>query len=305
MSAKSEQLDGERESDDEVCASCGVAGVDNVKLKKCSCGLVKYCGIKCQKDHRPKHKKACRKKMAELHDKTLFEQPDCSHWGECPICFLPLPIDMSKSKVMGCCCKMICGGCFHTNMKRENEQGLEQRCAFCREPLSESEEEYDRQVMKRVKKYNDPVAMTERGKHHHEEGDFRKSLEYWTKAAESGNVEAHYCLGGTYYRGDGVEKDVKKAVCHLEQAAIRGHAQARGFLADYEAKSGRFERANKHYIIAANLGCDSSLKAIKVLFVQGIVSKEVYAAALRGHQAAVDSTKSAERDKAEEAERND
>ena len=113
-------------------------------------------------------------------------------------------------------------------------------------------------------------------------------------------------MGGTYYRGDGVEKDVKKAVHHLEQAAIGGHPNARGFLADYEAKSGRFERANKHYIIAANLGCDFSLQAIKLLFVQRVVSKEVYAAALRGYQTAVDATKSPEREKAEaeEAKRN-
>jgi DNA-binding GntR family transcriptional regulator len=35
-------------------------------------------------------------------------------------------------------------------------------------------------------------------------------------------------------------------------------------------------------------------------FVDGIVSKEDYAAALRGHQAAVDATKSKQRDAAEE-----
>ena len=38
-----------------------------------------------------------------------------------------------------------------------------------------------------------------------------------------------------------------------------------------------------------------------MLFVQGVASKEEYAAALRGYQAAVNETKSAERDKAEEA----
>jgi hypothetical protein len=64
-------------------------------------------------------------------------------------------------------------------------------------------------------------------------------------------------------------------------------------------ENGRFERAAKHFIIAANLGSEDSLKLIKFLFVQGIVSKEQYAAALRGYQSAVNETKSAEREKAE------
>ena len=42
-----------------------------------------------------------------------------------------------------------------------------------------------------------------------------------------------------------------------------------------------------------------SLSLIKDFFMEGIVSKEDYAAALRGYQAAVDATKSDEREKAE------
>jgi TPR repeat protein len=160
-------------------------------------------------------------------------------------------------------------------------------------------------VMERIKKHNDPAAMTQWGKrHYNEEEDYGKSLEYFTKAAELGDVEAHFCLGGTYYRGKGVEKDEKKAVYHLEQAAIGGHPGARGFLANYEVDNGRVKRAAEHLIINANLGDDDALKCLKEFFVQGIVTKDEYAAALRGHQAAVDATKSAEREKAEEAERN-
>eukprot|EP00985_Skeletonema_marinoi_P010065 scaffold4743_cov161-Skeletonema_marinoi.AAC.1 len=59
------------ESDDVTmfCASCGIAAVDAVKLKKCTaCYLVRYCSVKCQKQHRPKHKKECKKRAAELRD---------------------------------------------------------------------------------------------------------------------------------------------------------------------------------------------------------------------------------------------
>ena len=54
----------------------------------------------------------------------------------------------------------------------------------------------------------------------------------------------------------------------------------------------------KHLIIAANLGCDEALKKVKEGFVAGLVSKEDYAVALRGHQAAVDATKSQQREAA-------
>jgi tetratricopeptide (TPR) repeat protein len=297
MSAKSEQLNGEGEgAADEVCASCGTAALDNVTLKKCACNLVKYCSVDCQKNHRPQHKKACRKRLAELHDIKLFTQPD--GLGECPICCLPLPLHPSKSTMNECCSKVICKGCFYANAKREREQGLQERCAFCREPISESEKEYNKRVMNRIKK-KDPVAMTAMGKEHYAKGDFGRALDYYTKAAELGDANAHACLGSLYRNGKGVEKVFKKAVYHLEQAAIGGHPGSRGLLAAHEMENGRLDRAAQHFIIAANLGCDTSLQYVKDLFVQGVVSKEEHAAALRGHQAAVDAMKSAERDEAE------
>src|SRR6056300_1851030 len=93
-------VDEEEEAADMTtcCASCGKAAVDNVKLLLCTaCKLVRYCSVDCQKNHRPQHKKACKKRAAELRDDKLFTQPDESHLGECPICCLPLSLDLSKS----------------------------------------------------------------------------------------------------------------------------------------------------------------------------------------------------------------
>jgi len=240
--------------------------------------------------------------LTEMHDKQLFTQPDISYHGECPICFLPLPIDPRKSTLMGCCSKLICKGCDYVNKKREVEQGLELRCAFCREPSAKSGEETNKRLMERIKK-NDPVAMCQMGKKRRDKGDYETAFEYFTKAAELGDTAAHFCLGDMYYHGEGVEQDKKKGVCHMEQAAIGGHPDARVILAVYEEENNRPDRAAKHVIIAANLGHDSSLKVIKDLFVHGIVCKEDYAAALRAHQAAADATKSAERQKAEKQDR--
>ena len=114
-----------------------------------------------------------------------------------------------------------------------------------------------------------------------------------TKAAELGDIEAHYNLSVFYCKGEaGVEKDMKKAVRHAEEAAIAGHHLARYNLGAIEWDNGKHERAMKHFIIAAKLGYDDALERVKKGFAKGFVSKEDYAAALRGFQDAVDATKS-------------
>src|SRR6056300_1352923 len=178
---------------DDVCAFCGITAVDEIELKDCDdgCGLVKYCSDVCQDDHREQHDEECRKGRAELRDKDLFELPDESHLGDCPICFLPLPIVEDKCALMECCSKIICVGCAYANQVREIEEGLEKRCAFCREPVAKSQEEFYKNIMKRVKK-NDPAAMCQMGKILDQEGDYKSAFEYYIKAAELGDADAHY-----------------------------------------------------------------------------------------------------------------
>jgi tetratricopeptide (TPR) repeat protein len=282
------------------CASCGISQVDDVKLKKCDggCDLVKYCSDGCQENHSEQHEEECKKRLAEIRDRYLFEQPDESHFGECPICCLPLPLDPVKSIFTQCCSQLICRGCDYANQKREAEEGLKHRCAFCREPAPKSMEEAVKQEMERVKK-NCPAAMRHMGSKRRVEGDYKAALKYLTKAAELGDVEAHYQLSVMYRMGHGVAKDKKKEVYHSEQAAVRGHPKARHSLGCEEANNGRFERAKKHWIIAANLGHDGSLKMLRRLYTEGHASKEDYANALREYQAAVDATKGVQREEAE------
>eukprot|EP00985_Skeletonema_marinoi_P014829 scaffold7551_cov87-Skeletonema_marinoi.AAC.1 len=295
-----------------MCASCGItAEVDDVKLKNCTaCYLVKYCSIKCQKDHRPKHKRACNKRAAELRDELLFKQPDNSHLGDCPICCLPMPLDLSKTTLKGCCSKVICNGCNCANLKRELDDRREPKCPFCRKLIPDTDEECDKQRMKRIEA-NDPAAMTQWGRDQYDKGDYSVAFEYYTRAAELGYVEAHYRLSILYQEGHGVEKDKGKETHHLEEAAIGGHPRARYTLAYYEAlktrkifgDNGNTERAVKHWIIAATQGYDESIKPLMELFKGGFVSKDVLADALRAHQAAVDAAKSLQREAAEELQR--
>ncbi len=88
-------------------------------------------------------------------------------------------------------------------------------------------------------------------------------------------------------------------VYHWEKAAIGGHPEARHNLACIDERHGNFERAAEHFIIAANLGFDLSMKALWLYYSAGYITKEDLDATLRTHKAAIDEMKSSQRDAAE------
>ena len=69
--------DLEAAADEVVCASCGKAALDDVKLKKCACKIVKYCSIECQisSECMPQHlNELCRNdptSSGRTHDATI------------------------------------------------------------------------------------------------------------------------------------------------------------------------------------------------------------------------------------------
>ena len=277
-----------------VCANCGIAEVDDIKLEDCDgCDLVKYCSDKCKEDHREQHDEECKKRAKELHDKKLFTQPDSCCYGECPICFLPMPLEGRNSKFYSCCSTYICNGCeyvHHIINKQEN-------CPFCREPVPDNDEEIDRRKMKRVEA-NDPLELSLMGVERRREGDYDTACEYFTKAAELGDMEAHNELGVMYGKGEGVEKDEEKAVFHYEMSAIGGQPDARYNLGYIEERKGNMERAVKHFIIAANLGDAGSMKELWKHYSDENIAKDDLEATLRAHQAAIDAMKSPQREAA-------
>ena len=288
------------EADDSCCASCGVAEIDDIKLKECSdCDLVRYCSDACQKEHNSQHEEACKRRAAELRDELLFKQPESTHLGDCPICCLPLSLDRQKSATTSCCCKIICEGCNYANQMREEEKKLQHSCPFCRKPVSSTEKQCDEQILKRIAA-NDPVAMLRKGIEQHRKGDYVSAFEYYTKAAELGDAEAQCNLAILYQYGTGVEKDEGKQINYLEEASIGGHPIARYRLGLTEGNNGSAERALTHFFIAAKLGENDSIKVLMDAFRNGLVSKDDLASALRAHQAAVDATKSPQREAAEE-----
>jgi tetratricopeptide (TPR) repeat protein len=199
---------------------------------------------------------------------------------------------------MSCCGKTICKGCgaFHI-ISNIHDEVKRFTCVFCR-TLTSDREEYEKREKERIEA-NDPEVLRYRGSESYEAGDFDKAFDYYTKAAELGNAEAHYRLGRMYGEGVGIEKDKEKAAYHCEKASIVGHPHARFMLAVYESEDGRLDRAVKHWIIAANLGCEYSMKQLLRMYKDGYITKEDYGSTLRTHQAAIDATKSSQRDVAE------
>jgi tetratricopeptide (TPR) repeat protein len=293
MSSKAEE-----EADKDVCANCGIAGVDEIKLKECQgCDLVKYCSEKCREEHRQQHHEDCKKRADELHDKRLFTQPEGTHLGECPICFLQIAHGIGKSTFMSCCSQWICRGCHLAHkVSNINDKLKASTCLFCRASVLDKKE-FEKRKKERIEA-NDPAALCYRGTKFYQSDDYDKAIEYWTKASELGIFR----LGWMYLKEEqeeGVEKDEDKGIYHWEKAAIGGHPDARCYLGSIEGKNGNMERAVKHSVIAANLGCVTSMKVLLEAYKAGYITKEEYGTTLRTHQAAINATKSPEREAAE------
>eukprot|EP00956_Cyclotella_meneghiniana_P016709 scaffold26581_cov26-Cyclotella_meneghiniana.AAC.2 len=273
------------------CASCGKA---DANLKACkACKLVKYCGVECQVAHRPAHKKACREKARELFDVQLYAQPPRKE--ECPICMIPLPCRDDESFYMNCCGKHICIGCRYCLTR--------QHCPFCNTAAALSDEEVIKRLLERIEKYNDPEAMNSLACSYMNglDGlpvDRSKAFELFQRACRLESAAGHCHLGTRYLKGGGTEIDKKKAVYHLQIAAMMGNVNARHNLGCAEEENGNFQRAMRHFMIAAKCGFENSLDAVKDGFRQGDVTKEDLEKTLRDYQASCDETKSEQRDRA-------
>jgi len=289
-----------------VCANCGKEGDD---LKSCTaCLMVKYCNRDCQIAHRSMHKKECRKRAAELHDEKLFKQPP-SQYEDCPICFIRLPFLHTGRAYMLCCGKSICCGCMKAPVYDNQGNKIdEKKCAFCRTPNPKSDEEAMESLKKRMEA-GDGQAFFIKGCYYRngDDGypqDFTKALEFYHRAVEHGYSEAYNGIGHAYSTGRGVKVDKKKEKHYYELAAIGGDATARYNLGINEAKSGNFDRAVKHCMIAIRGGYSDSIKAVQKLYSDGDASKADYTKALQSYQTYLGDIKSDQRDRAAAADDN-
>ena len=287
------------EKNTSTCANCGKGEEASIDLKSCAAyKLVKYCSRDCQIAHRPQHKKDCKKRAKELHDEKIFKQPPPLE--DCPICMIRLP-DYTKQTYMVCCGKNICCGCIYAVQIRDGGFGL---CPFCRTPAPTSKEEIIKRYTKRVEYSDtdaDAVSCLGSFYYHGRYGlrhNRAKALELWHRAAELGHVGAYTSIGRAYHDGHGVERDEKKAKHYFELGAMGGNIHARHNLGAMVSRSGNYDRALKHWMIAVRDGNPDSLECIKSMYICGKVTKDDYSKASRSYQAYLDEVKSDQRDEA-------
>ena len=283
-------------SETAVCANCGKEGSDVTN----TCNKFKavmYCNAACKKKHRSKHKKACERRVAEMHDEKLFKQPPPLE--DCEICFLTMPSLKTGYKYNACCGKRACSGCIYANATKLNDDDL---CPFCRTPAPTTQKGIVERLEKRIK-VNDAIALFGLGCIY-SEGQFgfpqnyEKALELWQWAGELGHAESYYNIGNAYLIGRGVQRDMKKAVYYWEQAAILGHGGGRHNLGVHEKGECNMDRALKHYMISVKDGNKMSLDAIKELYMKGYATKDDYTKALQSYQKYLGEIKSSQRDEA-------
>ena len=237
----------------------------------------------------------------DISDDEIFKQPPPNE--DCPICLLRLPLLASGSVYKSCCGKMICFGCDYAPVYDNlGNEIIEEKCPFCRSPTQDSDEEYNERLQKRVE-LDDAHAIFSLGCYYREGDDGFpqddvKAFELFIRAGELGSSKAHCDVGYAYSNGRGVDIDEKKANHYYKLAAIGGNVNARYNLGVVEEKAGNWDRAIKHYMIAAGYGHNDSLKVIQELYTNGNATKEDYATALRAYQAYLAEIKSTQRDKA-------
>ena len=181
----------------------------------------------------------------------------------------------------------------------------EQKCPFCRTPAPTPKEAAE-QNKKRME-IGDAVAIYSLGCNysnglHGLPQDHAKALELYHRAGELGYAGAYHNIGVAYDDGNGVGRDENKAVHYYELAAMGGSVEARRNVGVHEYNAGNIDRALQHYMIAAGSGFTRSLEDIKQMFMNGGVTKDDYAKALKTYQAYLIEIKSPQRNEAAAAD---
>ena len=259
-----------------VCSWCGKKSDTHKKCRNCKC--VWYCGKECQNRHWKEHKIECRRVKKELDKRggkldlgtemDLGPVSDLPPREECPICMHALPIHTMLSSYEACCGKIFCNSCAF--------QHGESTCAFCREPMPESDEEILLRLRKRVK-HKDPKALFNMamGYGYGAFGlsvDEAKCIDLLRESARLGLPGAQCHLGSFHHMGGmGLEQNEEEAIKYWEKAAEGGHVIARHNLGYMEGRKGNHDAAMCHLRLSASGGLKKSMKSLIIYFEDGLL----------------------------------
>lgn len=219
--------------------------------------------------------------LAENRDDSLFEAPPAM--PDCPVCFLPLPIEDESYDISPCCGQLICSGCRYA-------MGLssQRRCPYCR-ALPATEDQVIALVRKRVE-LNDAENTFCLGCSYYYgynglSKDKHKAFELFLRAADLGSPRACTNAGTEYLSGTVTEKDLERSKFYLEKGAKLGQVKSRHQLLAF-----------RHWKISASLGLRFSLDRFHDGYKQGMLRKEEYETVLRASYKAKAETWSKERE---------
>jgi hypothetical protein len=192
-------------------------------------------------------------RMQELasQPRKVLDQPDDGEGGgggfDCPICLFCMAPEETAS--------LPCGHMYHCECIRQlRERGVSDTCPQCRARLPPGpgqcyaeaarltvradrvQQSSGKQACAQAAALLEQVLQEEPGHVNaqcqfgycfYKLGEFEKAVKWYRKAAEYGNhARAQHNLGCCYANGDGVHKDVGKAVEWCRKAAEQGHAGA-------------------------------------------------------------------------------
>jgi len=157
-------------------------------------------------------------------------------------------------------------------LERAGKAGVVQAMMALGEYWRESNPEKALEWYKQAAEKGNVQAMDQAGllyaTHKNPEGE-RKAVDYFTRAADSGDPTGKYLAGECYYFGKGVPTDEKKAVGYLTEAAALREPRAMDLLGTYYRHQKQYEQARHYYEEAAANGYALSLSNLGVLYMNG------------------------------------
>ena len=126
--------------------------------------------------------------------------------------------------------------------------------------------------------------------------DTEEGLKWYHRALEAGSGDgdgmAAYNIGTIYFTGDGVDKDIEKALDYFQKAAELEFVPAFFFMGCILMQRGEIEEAMLNYRKAAMCGDSNVFNLLRHGFEDGFITKDEYAYTLRENQAACNEMKS-------------
>ena len=220
----------------------------------------------------------------DVDDDSLFgpcPMPDC------PICFLPLPIDDRQQYDNPCCGATVCNGCDFAHTKASKGA---KTCPFCRSARPrDNAEMFD--LMRKRMDANDAENTFCMGCYYNMgwngiQEDGQKAFELFLRAADLGSPRGCTNAAFGFRSGIHTEYDMDKAMFYFKKGASLGQVKSRHMLGAIAHETKNMTLAIRHWKVSASAGYQQSTDAILQCYKKGMMSKDDCTSVLLANQKA-------------------